>query len=72
MRIAILLVLATLCGLIVMASARKRAEREAAEAMLAKARAARKPRVPEVSNNLKGVTASQTIQPYKPEREKAA
>jgi hypothetical protein len=34
------------------------------EAAIAR-RAARRNRVPEVSNNLKGATASQTIEPYK-------
>lgn len=61
-------------GLVLINVARKRAERAATEALLAKTRAAaRKSRVPEVSNNLKGVTASQTISPLKAEpRDRAA
>ena len=47
----------------------RRAARVAAEAAAMRARnAARRPRVPDVSNNLKGVTASQTIQPFRPEK----
>ena len=63
----VLLIIAAACGgLMLIYTARKRAERAAAE-LQAKARAARnKVRVPEVSNNLKGVTASQTISPLKP------
>ena len=47
-----------------------RAKQSAAEAAAnARARAAaRRSRVPAVSNNLKGVTASQTIEPVKPTR----
>lgn len=44
--------------------AARAAEQAAAEAR-ARAAAARRQRVPEVSNNLKGVTASQTIEPYR-------
>jgi hypothetical protein len=45
--------------------AARAAEQAAAEAR-AKAAAARRQRVPDVSSNLKGVTASQTIEPYRP------
>jgi hypothetical protein len=56
-----------LAGFIVFAIARRRsAAREAAAEAAARSRMARRPRVPTVSNNLKGVTASQTIQPLKP------
>jgi|GEM_PF-3802264 hypothetical protein len=44
--------------------AARAAEQAAAEAR-AKAAAARRQRVPDVSSNLKGVTASQTIEPYR-------
>lgn len=42
-----------------------RAAEQAAVEARAKAAAARRQRVPDVSNNLKGVTASQTIEPYR-------
>jgi hypothetical protein len=59
--IVLLIIVAATGGLLLFHGARKRAERAAAAALLARSRAARKSRVPEVSNNLKGVTASQTI-----------
>ena len=44
------------------------ARQAAAEVSRARARtAARRPRVPVVSNNVKGVTASQTIAPVRPQ-----
>jgi CHASE1-domain containing sensor protein len=46
-------------------SRRRAAARDAQADALARSRAARRPRVPTVSNNLKGVTASQTIEPVK-------
>lgn len=53
-------------GLVFFALARKRAAaRDAQAEALARSRAARRPHVPTVSNNLKGVTASQTIDPLK-------
>jgi hypothetical protein len=56
-----------LVGLVVYAISRRRAAaREAAAEAAARSRTARRPPVPTVSNNLKGVTASQTIQPLKP------
>jgi hypothetical protein len=62
-----LLLLAVLCFV---ALSRRRAavrEAEAEAAALARTRSARaKGRVPAVSNNLKGVTATQTIQPIRP------
>ena len=61
--IVLLIILAATGGLMLFYGARRRAERAATEARLARTRAARKSRVPEVSNNLKGVTASQTIEP---------
>jgi hypothetical protein len=56
--------LGALAGLYFVLGARKQAERRAAEAALAR-RAARKNRVPAVSNNLKGVTATQMIEPFR-------
>jgi hypothetical protein len=70
--IVLLLIIAITGGLVLFYGARKRVERATAEAMLARARAARRSRVPDVSNNLKGVTASQTIEPLKPERKDRA
>ena len=72
--IALIIIAAACGGLTLIYAARKRAERAAAEELLlAKSRAARnRARVPEVSNNLKGVTASQTIAPYKPEEKNRA
>ena len=59
-----LLLLAGLC--IFALSRRRAAAREAAADAMARARSSRRPRVPTVSNNVKGVTASQTIQPVRP------
>jgi len=61
--IVLLLIVAATGGVMLFHNARKRARRAAAAALLARSRAARKSRVPDVSNNLKGVTASQTIEP---------
>jgi hypothetical protein len=66
--IVLLIIVAAIGAWVLYHGARKRAERALAEAMLAKSRAARRNRVPEVSNNVKGVTASQTIQPLKSDR----
>lgn len=57
-----------LAGLFVFAFSRRRAAARAAQAeAAARSRAAaRRPSVPAVSSNLKGVTASQTIQPLRP------
>lgn len=64
MTIVLLIALVGLTGLYFVFGARKRAERRAVQAAIAR-RAARRHRVPAVSNNLKGATASQTIEPYK-------
>jgi type II secretory pathway pseudopilin PulG len=55
-------------ALVFFALARRRAAaREAQEAAQARARAARsRQSVPTVSNNVKGVTASQTMPPFRP------
>ena len=68
MTIVLLIVLAATGCLMLFFGARRRAERAAAEALLARSRAARRSRIPDVSNNLKGVTASQTIEPIRVER----
>jgi hypothetical protein len=57
------LVLLRVAGVTRAISARRRIAHERADAALARARAARR-QVPAVSNNLKGVTASQTISPF--------
>ena len=62
----ILIALALLAAAVLVSGARKRAARVKAAAALTKARAARRSRVPNVSNNLKGVGATQTIEPYRP------
>lgn len=49
-----------------------RAAEQAAVDARARAAAARRQRVPDVSSNLKGVTASQTIDPYRAPPGKAA
>lgn len=72
MTIVLVIIVAAACGLMLVYSARKRAERAAAAALLVRSRAARKSRMPEVSNNLKGVTASQTIEPIRADREDRA
>jgi hypothetical protein len=66
--IAIVIIIAAACGLMLFKGARRRAERAADEALVLKNRAARKSRVPEVSSNVKGVTTSQTIEPVRPDR----
>jgi hypothetical protein len=61
-----LIALLLFAGLFVFALARRRAAARAAEAeAIARSRSARRPAVPTVSNNVKGVTASQTIQPIR-------
>jgi hypothetical protein len=59
-----LLLFACLC--IFALSRRRAAAREARADAMARSRSARRPSIPSVSNNLKGVTASQTIQPVRP------
>jgi len=66
MKIVLLLVVLLVTALVVVLSARRRVAREEAAAAVARARAQRESRIPVVSNNLKGVTASQTIKPYRP------
>jgi hypothetical protein len=66
MKIVLLLVLLLIAGIAYAITVRRRVAREEAAAALARARASRRPKVPAVSNSLKGVTASQTIQPFRP------
>jgi hypothetical protein len=62
-----LIALLLFAGLLVFAMSRRRAAARAAQAEAsARSRVARRPAIPTVSNNLKGVTASQTIQPLPP------
>ena len=63
MKIVLLLGFLLVAGIAYAIGARQRIAREQAAAS-ARARAARRPKVPAVSSNLKGVTASQTIQPF--------
>ena len=68
MKITLLLAVSLLAAVLWALNARtRRAAREAADAAaLARSRAAaRRSRVPTVSNNLKGVTATQTFEPYR-------
>lgn len=65
MKFVILIVLLLLTGLVVTVISRRRVARAKAAAAVARARAQRKSRIPAVSNNVKGVTASQTIEPYR-------
>jgi hypothetical protein len=63
----LLIVLLFVAAVLLVSGVRKRTKRASLQAAArARAAARRKPSVPAVSNNLKGVTASQTIQPYKP------
>jgi hypothetical protein len=71
MKIALLLAFLLGAAIAYAISVRRRSEREQAAAAAARARAARRPKVPAVSSNLKGVTASQTIQPVVREANKA-
>jgi hypothetical protein len=66
LKLTLLIPLLLLLAAILFVNARRRAaaERRAAEAAQARARA-RRQQVPAVSSNLKGVTASQTIQPLR-------
>jgi len=66
MKIVLLLILLLIAGIAYAISVRRRVAREQAAAALARARASRRPKVPVVSNSLKGVTASQTIEPFRP------
>lgn len=65
MKLTLLLALLLIVAVLVTINARKRRALEAQAAAQARQRAARRNRVPEVSSNLKGVTASQTISPYR-------
>ncbi len=68
MKLAVLLSLVlvvVVAGLLVRRQRAVRAARIAAERARARA-AARRNRVPAVSSNVKGVTASQTMNPYRP------
>lgn len=66
MKLTIVLALLLVAALVFTINARNKRAREAeAAAALARQRAARRNRVPDVSNNLKGVTATQTIEPYR-------
>ena len=65
--IVLVVVVIALAAILLTANARRRAARDAAAAALERARQAQRKRVvPDVSNNLKGVTASQTIKPFRP------
>jgi hypothetical protein len=66
MKLTILLALLVVAIVVTINSRNKRAREAQASAALARQRAARRNRVPDVSSNLKGVTASQTMQPYRP------
>ena len=67
MKFTLVLALLLVVGVLVTINARNRRAREAqAAAAQARQRAARRSRVPDVSSNLKGVTASQTVSPYRP------
>ena len=66
MKFTLLFALLLVVAVLVTINARKRRAREAhAAAAQARQRAARRNRVPDVSSNLKGVTASQTLSPYR-------
>lgn len=66
MKITLLLALLLVVAVVMTINARNRRTREAQAAAQARQRAARRNRVPDVSSNLKGVTASQTVSPYRP------
>jgi hypothetical protein len=66
MKLTMVLALLLVVAVVITINARnKRAREAAAAAALARQKAARRNRVPDVSNNLKGVTASQTMAPYR-------
>jgi len=65
----VMIALLLLAGLLFFALSRRRAARAEETAAMARSKSAsarNKARVPDVSSNLKGVTASQTIEPLKP------
>jgi hypothetical protein len=64
--IVLMIALVSLASMYLVVGNRRRAEHRAVEAQMAR-RAARRRNVPAVSNNLKGVTASQTIEPLRPD-----
>ena len=69
MKVALIALLLLAVLSFVALSRRRAAVREAEEAALARSRtttARNRARVPTVSNNLKGMTASQTIEPVRP------
>lgn len=67
MKVALIALLLLVVLGFVAISRRRAAVREAAAAAHARSRSARnKARVPTVSNNVRGVTASQTIEPIRP------
>jgi cbb3-type cytochrome oxidase subunit 3 len=65
MKLTLLLAVLLVAVVVFTINARNKRAREAAAAALARQKAARRSRVPAVSNNVKGVTASQTIEPYR-------
>lgn len=66
MKIAVIaLLLLAVLGFVAL-SRRRAAVREAEAAAQARSRSARKARVPAVSSNVMGVTATQTLEPYRP------
>jgi hypothetical protein len=67
MKLTLVLALLVVAAIVMAINARNKRAREAkAAAAAARQRAARRNRVPDVSSNLKGVTASQTMEPYRP------
>jgi type II secretory pathway pseudopilin PulG len=67
MMILIMLAALVVAGLLIAVQGRRRLAKEQAAAALASARAkSRRSQVPLVSNNVKGVIATQTFQPYRP------
>lgn len=66
MKLVLLIPLLLVLAALLFVNARRREARLREAEAAAKARAARRNRVPTVSSNLKGVTATQTIQPVRP------
>ena len=66
MKLTLVLALLVVAAIVMAINARNKRAREAkAAAAAARQRAARRNSVPDVSSNLKGVTASQTMEPYR-------
>lgn len=66
MKLVLLIPLLLVLAAVLFVNSRRREARQREAEAAARAKAAKRNRVPAVSNNLKGVTATQTLQPVRP------